>query len=116
MELYDGRAGQVLVQQGHLLSRQLFEAGRVRGRQPYEHLSACVVLVGRGGLHEDNAMRHMVDDVCCQNKSFWLGEEGYDGYESLRVTLHDLLGGSGVPEAVDYLEGKGEEEKVRGRN
>ena len=116
MELYDGRASQVLVQQGYLLSRQLFEAGCVRGRQPYEHLSACVVLVGRGGLHEDNAMRHMVDDVCCQNKSFWLGEEGYDGYESLRVTLHDLLGGSGVPEAVDYLEGKGEEEKVRGRN
>jgi hypothetical protein len=116
MELYDGRASQVLVQQGYLLSRQLFETGCVRGRQPYEHLSACVVLVGRGGLHEDNAMRHMVDDVCCQNKSFWLGEEGYDGYESLRVTLHDLLGGSGVPEAVDYLEGKGEEEKVRGRN
>jgi hypothetical protein len=113
---YDGRASQVLVQQGYLLSRQLFETGCVRGRQPYEHLSACVVLVGRGGLHEDNAMRHMVDDVCCQNKSFWLGEEGYDGYESLRVTLHDLLGGSGVPEAVDYLEGKGEEEKVRGRN
>ena len=116
MELYDGRASQVLVQQGYLLSRQLFETGCVRGRQPYEHLSACVVLVGRGGLHEDNAMRHMVDDVCCQNKSFWLGEEGYDGYESLRVTLHDLLGGSGVLEAVDYLEGKGEEEKVRGRN
>ena len=116
MELYDGRASQVLVQQGYLLSRQLFETGCVRGRQPYEHLSECVVLVGRGGLHEDNAMRHMVDDVCCQNKSFWLGEEGYDGYESLRVTLHDLLGGSGVPEAVDYLEGKGEEEKVRGRN
>ena len=116
MELYDGRASQVLVQQGYLLSRQLFETGCVRGRQPYEHLSACVVLVGRGGLHEDNAMRHMVDDVCCQNKSFWLGEEGYDGYESLRVTLHDLLGGSGVSEAVDYLEGKGEEEKVRGRN
>ena len=116
MELYDGRASQVLVQQGYLLSRQLFETGCVRGRQPYEHLSACVVLVGRGGLHEDNAMRHIVDDVCCQNKSFWLGEEGYDGYESLRVTLHDLLGGSGVPEAVDYLEGKGEEEKVRGRN
>ena len=61
-------------------------------------------------------MRHMVDDVCCENKSFWLGEEGHDGYESFRVTLHDLLGGSGVLEAVDYLEGKREEERVRGRN
>ena len=49
MELYDGRASQVLVQQGYLLSRQLFETGCVRGRQSYEHLSACVVLVGRGG-------------------------------------------------------------------
>ncbi|CAN9110845.1 unnamed protein product [Alternaria alternata] len=56
-------------------------------------------------------MWYMVDDVCCQNKSSWLGEEGHDGYESLRVTLHDLLGGSGVLEAVDCLEGKGEEEK-----
>jgi hypothetical protein len=61
-------------------------------------------------------MWYMVDDVCCQNKSSWLGEEGHDGYESLRVTLHDLLSGSGVLEAVDCLEGKGEEEKVCGRN
>jgi hypothetical protein len=61
-------------------------------------------------------MWYMVDDVCCQNRSSWLGEEGHDGYESLRVTLHDLLGGSGVLEAVDCLEGKGEEEKVCGRN
>jgi hypothetical protein len=49
MELYDGRAGQVLVQQGYLLSRQLLEADRVRDCQTYQHLSACVVLVGRGG-------------------------------------------------------------------
>lgn len=61
-------------------------------------------------------MWHVVDDVCCQDKSIWLGEEGDDGYESFGIAFHDPLGGAGVLETVDGLEVEGKEGRVRGGN
>lgn len=76
-------------------------------------MSACLVLVGRVGSYEEDAVWYMVDDVCGQDRSVWLGEEGDDGCESFGAALHDLLGSSGVSETLDCLEGPGKEKAVR---
>ena len=113
MELHHRCAGQVVVQRSDLLTWQLSEESSVRDCQSSEYLPAYLVLVGRFGLYERDAVWHVVDDVCGQDGSVWLGEEGDDGYESVRSALHDLLDGFGVSETVDCLEGQRKEKAVR---
>ena len=113
MELHNGCARQVVIQRSDLLARQLPEESSVRDCQSSEYLSPCVVLVGRVGPYEGDAVWYVVDDVCGQDGSVWLGEEGDDGYESVRSALHDLLDGFGVSETVDCQEGQRKEKAVR---
>jgi hypothetical protein len=75
---------------------------------------ARVVLVGRRGQDEEDAMWDVGHDVCGQDEFVWLGKESHDGNEFVRVVLYCVLGGCIILEAMGGVEDKDQEEGVCG--